>query len=598
MSFLRRVFAKQKNEKGIAAGAVFTWSRGEEKPLNQEKVLELVEGNDYLRAAIEISVNACLASGWVVDGDEDEVKQAEAWITEREHDFYMFLRNLATSLRIFGEAYIEVAAEPVFKVLDAQTMQVKRDQYGRVEYFVQTVFRDVRFEKDEIVWLRTHTLGTRAYPLPIAATLRKTLEGQMAAELFIRDAFTRKGVLAKAFVLRSGTQQDLENFMNVLNQSGPGSSLVLLGDVEITDLGKPFKDLEVLEILREYRQKIISATGVPPVLLGIEGGTNLETSRWQVFTFTMNIQALQQLIGAGVTEALRRRLGLQTLVFKLNPWTNPEQETRLHVLRVKSGLETINEARKALGLSELDHPLANTPIITLKQTTESELAVSEQFAPTKAVSRERNVRRLEDEFFRELRRLFDLATQQNIRARQEYGERVHDTIHSFLTRAALEGVFYLDDVDAAPPTLEAASQTVEKLLPVFEEDFWTVVGDKIAGLTKPSKPSRDYSKLFKTEVVGEDDVYPPQRLDYVGRLRALITTALWAAFNHAKALVLRKIKTRKKLQVRWLTAQDEKVCGLCAPLDGHTWTLEELDSAAFMQPPLHPNCRCTLIISS
>ena len=42
--------------------------------------------------------------------------------------------------------------------------------------------------------------------------------------------------------------------------------------------------------------------------------------------------------------------------------------------------------------------------------------------------------------------------------------------------------------------------------------------------------------------------------------------------------------------VRWLTAEDELVCPICAPLDGQTADL----SKGFDGPPAHPNCRCYL----
>ncbi len=42
--------------------------------------------------------------------------------------------------------------------------------------------------------------------------------------------------------------------------------------------------------------------------------------------------------------------------------------------------------------------------------------------------------------------------------------------------------------------------------------------------------------------------------------------------------------------VRWMTAQDELVCTICAPLDGETSDL----SKGFDGPPAHPNCRCYL----
>mgnify|MGYP001557962905 CR=1 FL=1 len=40
----------------------------------------------------------------------------------------------------------------------------------------------------------------------------------------------------------------------------------------------------------------------------------------------------------------------------------------------------------------------------------------------------------------------------------------------------------------------------------------------------------------------------------------------------------------------WLTARDDRVCPICAPLDGRTWPLGQGE-----RPPRHPRCRCTSI---
>ena len=38
---------------------------------------------------------------------------------------------------------------------------------------------------------------------------------------------------------------------------------------------------------------------------------------------------------------------------------------------------------------------------------------------------------------------------------------------------------------------------------------------------------------------------------------------------------------------RWRTAEDERVCPECGPLDGIAWPIDEGP-----QPPLHNHCRC------
>ncbi|MEN2975418.1 MAG: phage portal protein [Candidatus Caldarchaeales archaeon] len=307
-------------------------------------------------------VNASIVNGWIIIGDSEEKEKVERWIAEVEDEFIVFLRNLVMSSLIFGEAYIEVFADPVFKVLDTYTVEAVRDEYGRVNGYIQKINgRVVNFNPEEIVHLLMHPLGTRAYGSPIISSLRRVLEGQMYAELLVRDAFMRKGVLSKVFIMKSGTESEFDRIVKATEQSRPGSSFILKGDITIHDLGHPFKDLQVLDILNEYRQKIVTVTGVPEIMLGVTRAATLETSRNQINAFTMKVKSIQQIVSAAVTDALRRRIKTRAR-FKLLEWTNPEQETRIHSIRIQSGIETINEARKALGLDEIDHPLANIPI--------------------------------------------------------------------------------------------------------------------------------------------------------------------------------------------------------------------------------------------
>lgn len=51
--------------------------------------------------------------------------------------------------------------------------------------------------------------------------------------------------------------------------------------------------------------------------------------------------------------------------------------------------------------------------------------------------------------------------------------------------------------------------------------------------------------------------------------------------------------------VEWLTAEDERVCPVCAPMDGTTTPLDhpfQTDLGAFLHPPIHPACRCVTLL--
>lgn len=43
-------------------------------------------------------------------------------------------------------------------------------------------------------------------------------------------------------------------------------------------------------------------------------------------------------------------------------------------------------------------------------------------------------------------------------------------------------------------------------------------------------------------------------------------------------------------EVKWITAEDERTCPICRPLDGKVFKIEDLDG-----PPIHPSCRCSVV---
>jgi hypothetical protein len=163
----------------------------------------------------------------------------------------------------------------------------------------------------------------------------------------------RKGVLSKAIVLKQGDESTFNRLRNILEETRPGDNLLLMGEIDVKTLSQPVEDLKIIELLSEFRQRILALFRVPPIVYGVVEGVNLETSRNQMTTFAQYVRSLQKVFSAGVSRALRRVLGFDGFSVRLVEWMNPEQETGLHVERVRAGIETVEEARRAMGLPPL-----------------------------------------------------------------------------------------------------------------------------------------------------------------------------------------------------------------------------------------------------
>lgn len=80
------------------------------------------------------------------------------------------------------------------------------------------------------------------------------------------------------------------------------------------------------------------------------------------------------------------------------------------------------------------------------------------------------------------------------------------------------------------------------------------------------------------------------RVESVGVVRAgaLGATNTIAAFSTAEQ---REYQRNGVERVVWITSGDERVCGICQPLDGEVFSMDE----TFDPPPLHVMCRCTFV---
>jgi len=83
-------------------------------------------------------------------------------------------------------------------------------------------------------------------------------------------------------------------------------------------------------------------------------------------------------------------------------------------------------------------------------------------------------------------------------------------------------------------------------------------------------------------------------IDTLTRKRALVIARTEMAAAHAEGQLdaFQELDIQRLgVQAEWHTAGDDRVCPLCAPLEGQTFTIEEARGMI----PRHPNCRCAWI---
>lgn len=87
-----------------------------------------------------------------------------------------------------------------------------------------------------------------------------------------------------------------------------------------------------------------------------------------------------------------------------------------------------------------------------------------------------------------------------------------------------------------------------------------------------------------------------RRIDGISRQRSLTIARTEVVHAHAEGQLdsfERLGVTQLGVRAEWVTAGDERVCPLCAPLQGRTFTIKQARGMI----PKHPNCRCSWVPS-
>jgi SPP1 gp7 family putative phage head morphogenesis protein len=159
-----------------------------------------------------------------------------------------------------------------------------------------------------------------------------------------------------------------------------------------------------------------------------------------------------------------------------------------------------------------------------------------------------------------------------------------------------------DKIDVDNPVAREFLETnTVKFSDVVTEETNRQLGKTLADGVKDGEGIPELKKRVSDLFVGIEDY----RSERIARSEVIRATN-WAT---EQAYIDSKVVDGKA----WLTAQDERVCPWCGPMDGREIPLKEnffdegdvitgsdgtgtiADYESIAHPPLHPNCRCTII---
>jgi SPP1 gp7 family putative phage head morphogenesis protein len=132
-------------------------------------------------------------------------------------------------------------------------------------------------------------------------------------------------------------------------------------------------------------------------------------------------------------------------------------------------------------------------------------------------------------------------------------------------------------------------------------DFWAKqAGDldfRFAAQLRQGLVAGETNQQIIARIVGTPDI--PGVMPIARKNAAtLVHSSVQTVANSARLALYRK--NSDIIQgVRWMATLDSHVCEICAPRDLEWWDLDGVpqdgNTLEFMEPPLHPNCRCILV---
>ncbi|MET9073846.1 phage portal protein [Streptomyces sp. NPDC004232] len=290
--------------------------------------------------------------------------------TNPREDMVQLLRNTATDLELFGDAYIEIVTllgEPVaLYTLDATTMTVVADQHGEVTGYVQDVdgVRTAHFEPDQVIHISLDAPRGGLYGVSPAQKALLPVTAWLFTMATLKECFRRGDPPRLHVDLQHFQDTDVQRWREQyrvfnLGPKAVGEPVVTTGGGIVGVLDQR-KVTDYLDADRQLRDQIISAFGVPPAKLGIIETGNLGggTGESQDKTFRVNtvIPVANLILEKLNFHLVQQGFGIEgwTLAFGEIDFRDSKTIEDIRDTRLRNGAWTLNKYRDEIGEGPVD----------------------------------------------------------------------------------------------------------------------------------------------------------------------------------------------------------------------------------------------------
>ncbi|MDJ0342279.1 phage portal protein [Streptomyces sp. H10-C2] len=291
------------------------------------------------------------------------------FVNPRE-DMVQLLRNVATDLGLFGDAYLEVVSllgEPVALYgLDATTMTVISDLHGEVSGYVQNVdgVRQAQFKPSQVIHISLDAPRGGLYGVSPAQKALLPVTAWLFTMATLKECF-RRGDPPRVHVdLQHFQDSDVQRWreqyrVNNLGPKAVGEPLLTTGGavVQVLDARKVS---DYLDADRQLRDQIIASFGVPPAKLGIIETGNLGSGSGEAQDKTFRVNTVIPIANLILEKLnfhlLQEGFGIDDwhLEFAEIDYRDSKVVEEIRKIRLDSGAYTINRWRAEIGEPPID----------------------------------------------------------------------------------------------------------------------------------------------------------------------------------------------------------------------------------------------------
>jgi hypothetical protein len=239
MSFIKRLFGRLREQKGIVSTTASFWKTlGEPKAVDLEELEHFYKSDAEVRASIDTLAEMVAGVGYYTTAESSRAKSIVDKFAE-DVNLDALLVDVVRNMLLYGDAYLEkVMNKNILTnllLLPSKTVRVIRDEHGIVQKYVQSVLgKSVEFKPEEVIQFSYYRIGGSAYGVsllePILPALRQK-EKSIETMGKILDRYASPRIIWK--VPRPADAQALATALSSLE---PGQDPIISGDVSFEPL--------------------------------------------------------------------------------------------------------------------------------------------------------------------------------------------------------------------------------------------------------------------------------------------------------------------------------------------------------------------------